>query len=107
MRRLGFWMWTAVLCGPALWMAHITGVSAFASGACGHHAYEWMAHGLTLATGLPVLGAVLACWALARRGAAAGEATVHFLGWFGVGVGVLSLLLIVLEEAYIWTVRVC
>lgn len=98
-------LWLAVLCGPVLWMVHITGVSALASGACGHDAYTWWAHGLTVATALPVAVAALACLRLARADAAG--ATVPFLGWFGLGTGLLSLLLILLEEAYIWTVRVC
>jgi hypothetical protein len=98
------WTWAAVLCGPVLWMVHISGVSAFASGACGHHAYTWLAHALTLATGLPLLVGIAVS---ARLGQAASSATVKFLGWFGVGVGGVSLLLIGLEEAYIWTVRVC
>jgi hypothetical protein len=106
-RRLGFWRWAAVLCGPVLWMIHLSGVSAFASGACGHHAYEWLAHGLTAVTGLPVLVSVLACASLARRQSPGGSGTVQFIGWFGVGTGALSLLLILLEEAYIWAVRVC
>jgi hypothetical protein len=101
------WLWAAVLCGPVLWMVHISGVSAFASGACGHHAYTWAAHGLTVLTGLPLLLAIVASLRLAQRSAVGGAGTLAFLGWFGVGVGAISLLLIVLEEAYIWTVRVC
>lgn len=96
-------LWTAVLCGPVLWMVHITGVGAFASGACGHHAYTWAAHGLTLLTGLPLVLAIVMSLRLAQRA----EGTLTFLGWFGVGVGAISLVLILLEEAYIWTVRVC
>ena len=101
-------LWLAVLCGPLLWMVHITGVSALASGACGHHAYTWGAHALTVVTGLPVLLAVVVSLRLARRaGEASGGGVVEFLGWFGVAAGALSLLLIVLEEAYIWVLRVC
>lgn len=92
--------WVAVLCGPVLWMIHITGVSALASGACGHHAYTWAAHALTAATALPLLVAIAACYRLT-------SGDQPFLGWFGAGTGALSLLLILLEEAYIWTVRVC
>jgi hypothetical protein len=97
------WSWTAVLCGPVLWMVHISGVSALSSGACGHHAYTWLAHALTGATAVPLAAALVATRRLAQRP----DGTLAFLGWFGFGTGAISLLLILLEEAYIWTVHVC
>ncbi|HEV7888105.1 MAG TPA: hypothetical protein VGO92_11145 [Acidimicrobiales bacterium] len=102
--RLGFWPWVALLCGPILWMVHITGVSAFASGACERSGYRWWAHGLTVATGVPVAAAIAVSARLVRR---ARSDVVRFLAWFGLFVGGLSLLLILLEELYIWAVRVC
>jgi heme exporter protein D len=98
------WRWVAVLAGPVWWMMHVTGVSALASGACGHHAYVWLAHGLTVATCLPTALGIAVSARLSRR---TPEGTIVFVGWFGVVVGALSLLLILLEESYIWTVRVC
>jgi hypothetical protein len=109
MRTLGghrFWLWFAVLSGPFWWMVHITGVSALASGACGHHAYTWLAHGLTVATAVPVLYALSLCRTLVRANREDGN-VVLFLGNFGLFVGGLSLALILFEEVYIWVVRIC
>ena len=98
----GFRLWYAALSGPILWMVHLTGVAALASGACGRSGYTLAAHGLTVVTGAATAVAIV--WS---RHLAAAEGTHKFLGQFGLGVGGLSLLLILLEEAYIWTVRVC
>jgi hypothetical protein len=100
----GFWLWYSTLSGPIWWMIHITGVSALASGACGHGSYLTAAHLLTVVTGLATALAVFNSFRLLRAPA---SETVRFLGRFGVFIGALSLLLILLEESYVWTVRVC
>lgn len=101
----GFKLWYAALSGPVHWMVHITGVAALASAACGDsgHGFTLAAHALTVVTGAATVLAIV--WS--RRLAAAPQGTHRFLGQFGLGVGGLSLLLILLEEAYVWTVRVC
>lgn len=98
----GFRRWYGTLSGPVLWMVHITGVAALASAACGHDSYTLAAHALTVVTALATLLALSWSWRMA-----ADQGTVKFLGHFGLFVGGLSLLLILLEDVYIWTVRVC
>jgi len=100
----GFWLWYGVTSGPLLWMVHITGVSAFASGWCAHQWEQWGAHLLTVVTGGATAAAL---WISYRVRRASVDDRYVFLGWLGLSMGGLSLLLILIEEAFIWTLRGC
>lgn len=99
-----FWLWFAVLSGPFWWMVHITGVSALAAGNCHDSVNRWWAHAVTVATAVPVLYALRLCLTLRRANREDGN-VVAWLAVFGFAVGGLSLLLIGLEELYIWVVH--
>ena len=61
---------------------------------------------ITIGTGVTALSQRIHPAILAQAAATIGDMLPGRF-WFGVGTGALSLLLILLEEAYIWTIRVC
>ncbi len=112
LRRSGGLMWTAALCGIALWMVHITAVSGLAKFACNDKGTLWWLHAATVITALPTALALRVCWNLVRHsehdeseGTLAGNHT--FVGVFGLITGGFSLLLILLEGSYVFFLSPC
>ena len=107
-RRGGFLLWYAVLAGTGWWMAHLVTEASLVQTGCAHgHRVTWIMHALTAATGLATAQAAWLCVRLVQsaRGVGEDEGTrpgrTKFLGWFGLGTNLISLLLIVVEGAYI------
>ena len=112
LRRSGGLIWTAALCGIALWMIHITAVSSLVQYACNDKGTLWWLHAATVATAVPTALAMWVCRNLIRQsgdeesaGSLAGNYT--FIGVFGFIMGAFSLALILLEGSYVIFLSPC
>jgi hypothetical protein len=104
-----FSTWVAVLGGIVFWMVHLTAEAALVGAACHHSSVKWVMHLLTVATAVATLAAMAVCLRMVHwaRHVDGGEDSptvpgrTLFLGLFGLITGAASLLLIVLEGAYV------
>ncbi len=120
----GLRRWYAVLAGIAWWMVHLVAEASLARVSCLHPDLRWVMHAITIVTALGTLLAIV--WSAQMlatradadagterpRGAGADEGNdpfsrQRFLGLFGVGVGAISLLLILWEGSYVLALSSC
>jgi len=118
----GVRVWLPVWAGIALWMIHLTALSALTRSSC-VHGTNWRAHVVTLVTAALTVVALVACQALVRdghRGAALatdGEAAAEaetetgwnlvFVGRFGLVLNAFSLILILYEGSWALWIPPC
>jgi hypothetical protein len=109
----GVRLWFCVVGGIAIWMVHISSISALAPIACRHPNVSWVMDADTVALALLTILGMLGCWALRREHAQAPDlerdepSRLRFLAVFGLWTGGFSLLLIVWEGAYVPFMRTC
>jgi hypothetical protein len=98
----GATMWIAVFGGIGAWTVHLVAEAALVAARGPHPDVVWVMHGLTAALVLIVLVWMRACRRMTQLStnpesdASPGGRTV-FLGWLGLAIGALNLLLIVYE----------
>jgi hypothetical protein len=95
-------VWAATFGSIVAWMVHLTAEAALVPAREAHPDVVWLMHGLTVVLALVVLAGMRVSWTLARLGGdreADGDPAGRtvFLGWLGLGIGALNLLLIVYE----------
>jgi hypothetical protein len=109
----GFWLWYAVLSGIALWMLHVTALSALAGTSCTHSAATWAMHALTLVLGAATIAGGWMCVMMIRGRDDHSEADpdldgrLRFMGLFGLLTQAISLTLIIWEGTYVPFVDAC
>lgn len=103
-------VWWATFGSIAAWIVHLVVESALVPAREEHPDVVWLMHGLTLALAFVVLAGMWLSWRLARLatddegdGTPAGRTV--FLGWLGLGIGALNLLLILYEGLIIAVVH--
>ena len=116
----GLRRWYAVLAGIGWWMVHLTVGASLVRASCLHPSLRWALHANTAVCALGTIVAVVWSVAAIRSArAVAGDGRLHdpdgtsgvdrelFLGLFGLAVGVMSLLLILWEGAYVVAFSSC
>jgi len=95
-------VWWATFGSIAAWIVHLTVEAALVPAREAHPIVVWLMHGLTVALTFVVLAGMWFSRRLARLatddegdGTPAGRTV--FLGWLGLGIGALNLLLIIYE----------
>jgi hypothetical protein len=105
----GFVLWFAVLGGIVAWVVHVMAEASLVELSRSHPAVGWTLRGLT--GGLALVTALAAwlswrIWAGARaaedEGTPAGRTA--FLGLLGLIIAITNLVLILTEDAYVWTI---
>ena len=103
-------VWAATFGSIVAWIAHLSAEAALVPARESHPDVVWLMHGITLALALLVLVGMRVSWGLARlstdgedRGTPAGRTV--FLGWVGLGLGAINLLLILYEGLLIVTLH--
>jgi hypothetical protein len=95
--------WALVGLPIALWALHLTASAAIVRFTCSHPGWHWTLYAVTAVAGVPVLVTIGLSVLIVRQTAGADpdgvteEDQIAFLGWVGVFVGVINLLLIVAE----------
>jgi hypothetical protein len=95
--------WMAASVPIALWIVHLTASAAIVPPVC-REGIGWLPHVLTLALTLACVPCLLISLDLARQGA---DDDLRFLGWLGLGLGGISVLLIVVEGVMAGTIAPC
>jgi len=103
-------LWWATFGSIAAWMVHLTAEAALVPAREAHGDVVWLMHALTIALALVVLAGMWFSWGLAHiatdgEGDATPAGRTVFLGWLGLAIGALNLLLIVYEGLLIITLR--
>lgn len=105
--RRGIEVWYAVFGGVGAWIVHLVFLVSAEHWTHTHHQWSWTLHGVTVATALATVVALLLSRRLleAARGAdAAGRddaGQLLFLAQLGLLVGAINLALILLEGSYV------
>jgi membrane-associated protease RseP (regulator of RpoE activity) len=95
--------WTLVSLPIALWTLHLTVSAAMVHFTCSQPGWRWVLYAVTAVAGLPVVVTIGLSVLVVRQTAGAGadgvteDEQIAFLGWIGVFVGVINLVLIVAE----------
>jgi len=95
-------VWWAAFGSILLWMVHLVSEAALVAVRGQHPDVMWVMHGLTMVLAGAVLIGMWYCWSLTKLSTdsesvgSPGGRTV-FIGWLGVLIGALNLLLIVYE----------
>jgi hypothetical protein len=109
----GFRRWYAVLSGIAWWMAHLVIDASLVRISCLHPGWRLVMHGVTVVTALGTILAIVwsAQMVAQNRGISDEDPGAPnrelFLGLFGLGVGSISLLLILWEGSYVLALSSC
>jgi hypothetical protein len=95
-------LWFATFGSIVTWMIHLTAEASLVPLHEAHSSVIWAMHGLTLALALVVVVGMRISWSYAHIGADDESAPTPagrtvFLGWLGLVIGALNLLLIVYE----------
>jgi hypothetical protein len=95
-------LWFATFGSIATWMTHLIAEAALVPLREAHPTTVWVMHGLTIALALVVLVGMRISWSYAHIGSSPESMPTPvgrtvFLGWLGLFVGGLNLLLIVYE----------
>ena len=101
----GALVWFATFGSIVTWMVHLTAEAALVPAREQRPGVVWVMHALTVLLALLVLAGMKVSWDLTRASGEEGEGTpagrTVFLGWLGLGIGALNLLLIVYEGVLI------
>jgi hypothetical protein len=95
-------LWFATFASPATWLIHLVAEASLVRLHEQHPPVVWLMHGLTVVLALVVLLGMRISWSYAHiagddEGVATPAGRTVFLGWVGLVIGALSLLLIVYE----------
>lgn len=109
----GFWFWYAMISGIALWMVHLTALSALSRLACTHPRTVWAMHAITITLAGATAFAAWLSFRLVRGHRHDSEDSpdlfgrLRFMGLFGLLTELISLILIVWEGLYVPFVHAC
>ena len=99
-------VWFAVLGGIAAWTVHLIFVASFVSYSCNVHGVTWAYHVATGVTTLITLAAMWLSWLLVKssnepESSPTEGGRARFLGLFGLAIGGINVILILLEGFYV------
>ena len=96
-------IWIAALGGIAAWLVHLAAEASLVQLTCQHHGVIYAMHAITALTA----AAAVACIALSWRLRLASDEPHQFVGSFGVAVGLVNLVLILLEGSFVLFIHTC
>jgi hypothetical protein len=111
--RAGFEVWYALLGGVAAWTIHLLLFAAWVRFTCTADGYVWVMHAATVACLAMTAAAIALSLRHLRRGDGDGDdeaaetesGRFQFLGRLGLLVGIVNVLLIGLEELYVFVLH--